>query len=117
MRISDWSSDVCSSDLEPPRVPANADVTVSMGASGLSMLSIDTSSGRQTIFQSLMEFKDALDNPPLTPADQPAFQARMDKALAALSAGELGRASCGEQVCKYVSLAGVAVSFTKQKTT
>src|SRR3546814_10260726 len=89
MRISDWSSDVCSSDLvlalantrvssgnyifsgaqvgapafardasgailwrgsgEPPRVPVNADVTVSMGASGLSMLSIDTSSGRQTI--------------------------------------------------------------------
>src|SRR3546814_20208081 len=58
-----------------------------MGASGLSMLSIDTSSGRQTIFQSLMEFKDALDNPPLTPADQPAFQASMDKALADLSAG------------------------------
>src|SRR3546814_7117231 len=98
MRISDWSSDVCSSDLvlalantrdssgnyifsgaqvgapafardasgailwrgsgEPPRVPVNADVTVSMGASGLSMLSIDTSSGRQTIFQSLMAFKD-----------------------------------------------------------
>src|SRR3546814_13606560 len=58
-----------------------------MRASGLSMLSIDTSSGRQTIFQSLMEFKDALDNPPLTPADQPAFQASMDKALADLSAG------------------------------
>lgn len=72
---------------EPPRVPVNADVTVSTGASGLSMLSIDTSSGRQTIFQSLMEFKDALDNPPLTPADQPAFQASMDKALADLSAG------------------------------
>src|SRR3546814_10107293 len=42
---------------------------------------------RSTIFQSLMEFKDALDNPPLTPADQPAFQASMDKALADLSAG------------------------------
>src|SRR3546814_10879701 len=51
------------------------------------MLSIDTSSGRQTIFQSLMEFKDALDNPPLTRADQPAFQASMDKAFADLSAG------------------------------
>src|SRR3546814_2379241 len=51
------------------------------------MRAIDTSSGLQTIFQSLMEFKDALDNPPLTPADQPAFQASMDKALADLSAG------------------------------
>src|SRR3546814_5482346 len=41
---------------EPPRVPVNADVTVSMGASGLSMLSIDTSDRKSTRLklQSLM---------------------------------------------------------------
>ena len=71
----------------PPSVAVNADVTVSSGANGLSMLSIDSAGGRQTILQALVQFKTALDNPPLTPADQPAFQQAMDRALSDTSAG------------------------------
>jgi flagellar hook-associated protein 3 FlgL len=72
---------------EPPRIPVNADVTVSAGANGLSMLSISTSSGTQTILQSLIDVKAALDNPPTTPAEEAAFQAAMDKGLEDIESG------------------------------
>src|SRR3546814_8201958 len=55
---------------EPPKVAVSADVTVSTGADGLSMLSIESADGRQSIFQSLTEFKALLDNPPQTQAEQ-----------------------------------------------
>lgn len=69
---------------QPPSAPVNADVTVPTGASGLDMLSIDGASGRQTILQSLVQFKAALDDPALTPA---AFQQAMGDGLADISAG------------------------------
>src|SRR3546814_503511 len=72
---------------EPPKVAVSADVTVSTGADGLSMLSIESADGRQSIFQSLTEFKALLDNPPQTQAEQAVFQQGMDKALDDMTAG------------------------------
>lgn len=71
----------------PPEVPINSDVTVSTGTNGLDMLSIQSAAGRQTIFQSLTQFKALLDNPPVTAADQLAFDQGMAQALADVDAG------------------------------
>ena len=69
---------------EPPKVPISADVTVSTGANGLSMLSIDTSGGRQTILAALTEFKALLDDPAV---DAATFASGMEKALRDTTAG------------------------------
>lgn len=69
---------------EPPKVPISADVTISTGANGLSMLSIDTSGGRQTILAALTEFKALLDDPAV---DAATFASGMEKALRDTTAG------------------------------
>lgn len=69
---------------DAPKVPISADVAVSTGANGLSMLSIDTSGGRQTILASLTEFKALLDDPSV---DAATFTAGMEKALSDTTAG------------------------------
>jgi flagellar hook-associated protein 3 FlgL len=69
---------------EAPKVPISTDVAVSTGANGLSMLSIETSGGRQTILASLNEFKALLDTPG---ADAATFTAGMEKALRDTTAG------------------------------
>lgn len=69
---------------EPPKVPISADVTVSTGANGLSMLSIDTSGGRQTILAALTEFKALLDD---SAVDAATFASGMEKALRDTTAG------------------------------
>ncbi|MBL8647876.1 MAG: flagellar hook-associated protein FlgL [Sphingosinicella sp.] len=69
---------------DAPKVPISADVAVSTGANGLSMLSIETSGGRQTILASLTEFKALLDDPSV---DAAAFTAGMEKALSDTTAG------------------------------
>src|SRR3546814_21034401 len=86
MRISDWSSDVCSSDLDsfagiaPSCVPAF--VAAQMGGA----ITAHIVSG--LVF-------------PAAPQN------------AALA--EIGRASCRERVCQYVSISVVAVSFTQKR--
>lgn len=70
----------------PPSVPISADVTVSTGANGLDMLSIDGVNGRQTVFKALTDFKALLDNPPANATEQAAFDAGMADALAGIGA-------------------------------
>src|SRR3546814_18935312 len=97
-RISDWSSDVCSSDLEP-------------GLGGERFIA----SGR---FMKLIEvgqvLRDAL----------PAGHARKVPTkvmpgwmvnLLSLFNPEIGRASCRERVCPYVSMSVVAGPSTKKQ--
>src|SRR3546814_20045180 len=82
MRISDWSSDVCSSDL--PEAVAGA------GAPARSRyLRVDGGG------------EEALGADPVAGAD----------------AREIGRASCRERVCQYVSISVVAVSLKKKTHT
>src|SRR3546814_15096467 len=104
MRISDWSSDVCSSGSMPPlMLPAPA-------------------SGRRGRFGELQEVVqqrvallrgDAL-RMELHAVDRqgPVLQAH-DHAVVG---GQIGRASCRERVCQYVSISVVAVSLKKKKT-
>src|SRR3546814_12119218 len=84
MRISDWSSDVCSSDL----LCSNADAM-------------------------LLWREQARGKPPSL---RPRCQRRYVRACAPRQTSfcrgeEIGRASCRERVCQYVSISGVAVSL------
>src|SRR3546814_12328022 len=86
MRISDWSSDVCSSDLTRPFA-----VSEKMWYSGSAVM-ITSSPG--------------LALPPI--------QAPACSMFAIMLPWEIGRASCRERVCQYVSISVVAVSLKKK---
>src|SRR3546814_16807985 len=82
MRISDWSSDVCSSDL-------------------LGRFSLAGTLG-MSIFVTSFSYRQGLPRE----ADL-VFDVRF----------QIGRASCRESVCQYVSISVVAVSLKKKKKT
>src|SRR3546814_3931927 len=86
MRISDWSSDVCSSDLASPRPAISARPTATS--------SIPTSAGSSQGWAGVGEtwFQNRTD------AD--AFLASSH--VHAAEASQIGRASCRERVCQYV---------------
>src|SRR3546814_15219386 len=107
MRISDWSSDVCSSDLVAPRRERQQDVAVGRGDGG------DEVAGRadeallaaegvveQQRGLLLPRFRIAIDG------DALAFGLAQRRAPLAVQSGgqrlEIGRASCRERVCTYV---------------
>src|SRR3546814_16984248 len=89
MRISDWSSDVCSSDLFVTfaRTP---ELRLSTPATDLVAYSAET----------------------ITVSGETAPNARVT--LAGLRHNQIGRASCRERVCEYVSISVVAVSVKRQ---
>src|SRR3546814_14453641 len=89
MRISDWSSDVCSSDLLSPELAGIVD---------------------EISFKSGEDIKAGAVLVKLRAADDVAR-------LAALraSAEKIGSASCRERVCAYVYISVVAVSFKNTK--
>src|SRR3546814_17587036 len=87
MRISDWSSDVCSSDL-------------------MSEPSAYTPFLRRFTNERSREIQEAERLYAWVKAHQGAF--------AETKVTEIGRASCRERTCKYVSISVFAVSLTKQ---
>src|SRR3546814_11599195 len=98
MRISDWSSDVCSSDLQ---------AQFGLVAAGVQAADVG----------GLLQQRAAL--------DRLGLDDRADLALADQSGGagtgggvgeQIGRATCSARVCPYVSISVVAVSFYKKKT-
>src|SRR3546814_11881950 len=98
MRISDWSSDVCSSDLPAPTSETPMQPTCS-----------PLMAGRKNVSRSSSEPNRAI-GAAMHMAGAQAF--RLADATA-----EIGRASCRERVCQYVSISVVGVSLKKQKHT
>src|SRR3546814_11790470 len=109
MRISDWSSDVCSSDLLGEELGAlvgadhvgQADRRVLVGRRAVARLAED--GNRRGVDHPL----DAL------------AQCRCHQAAGSLDVGadqEIGRASCRERVCQYVWLSVVAGELKKKTT-
>src|SRR3546814_12270670 len=81
MRISDWSSDVCSSDLGQQQ-------------------------RRQQERNAPAPVVELVAQQPLAAQDHEQRQEQAE---------EIGRASCRERVCQYVSISVVAVSLKKKK--
>src|SRR3546814_17862847 len=98
MRISDWSSDVCSSDLQGGVQRQNylapdesdRDLTTWRGSV---RVSAQLAAGRDVFLLGFVNRRD--------------HRLSVDR--------KIGRASCRERVCQYVSISVVAVSLKKQK--
>src|SRR3546814_20975280 len=99
MRISDWSSDVCSSDLEGGGERSHG-ASADDRARRAGLCRGDRH--RRTKRQRQKLFRDAQDLPRYRSQD------RQDGA-------EIGRASCRERGCQYVYISVVAVSFTNKE--
>src|SRR3546814_19861604 len=107
MRISDWSSDVCSSDLKTRKAhPPTSDGVVAKLASRSSK-----------IFGSakVMHWKIMLPSAvvPKTIVEMRNSVAR-STGMVPTAALQIVRASCQESVCKEVLISGVAVSIKKK---
>src|SRR3546814_1532711 len=101
LRISYWSSDVCSSDLDAIiRIKSDVDDSLALrrscreGVCGSDAMNINGKNGLACT-TNLLELKEPIVLKPLP--------------------GQIGRASCRERVCQYVEISGVAVSLIKKK--
>src|SRR3546814_15158656 len=104
MRISDWSSDVCSSDLE--RLPARDQRTGEDDGYG---------------YSATARSPDSSTEPPPAQAATPGLCATSTRPWerrkiaqeancnARMESAQIGRASCRARVCQYVSISVVAV--------
>src|SRR3546814_2997358 len=99
MRISDWSSDLCSSDRLGLPVPSAQEAAWVIGMSvqgALYRLLPDLSPEQtQTFVQRYREHYLHAD------AEPPLFEGMADFLAQLHSGGEIGRASCGERGCQY----------------
>src|SRR3546814_20458610 len=96
MRISDWSSDVCSSDLVAPDDGAVAEDRLLLRRIGVpNRLGDQHHEGRIGMARDAEIVLHLVE-------------------LRGVDGHEIGRASCRERVCQYVSISVVAVSFKKK---
>src|SRR3546814_11102664 len=131
MRISDWSSDVCSSDLPPSRPLSRLDVRPALpfrrGAAvrpgprrggGGARLPLHLGAGVRGAGAG-GDPVPPLQPPPAAGARAGAGAGRGDAvhslgASPRRAARQIGSASCRERVCQYVYISLVAVPFTKK---
>src|SRR3546814_14155634 len=124
MRISDWSSDVCSSDL----AGAAADPATALGTQALTLGMMDEGTKALNASQ-LAEAQERLGADISTGADADRTyvgiytpSANLAPSLDLLAAvvknpafaPAIGRATCRERVCQYVSISVVAVPLKKK---
>src|SRR3546814_3571877 len=97
MRISDWSSDVCSSDLTAEDVLEILSVEMSNGT----LAGVIVQFGGQTPLKLAQALEDA--GVPILGTSPDAIDLAEDRErFAALIDKQIGRASCRERVCQYV---------------
>src|SRR3546814_18119501 len=89
MRISDWSSDVCSSDLPKDSIDPFVPIIFCTAFTDMELIERARDTGVTEIMTK-----------PIT--------------VKAIEDREFGRASCRESVCQYVSISVVAVSLKKK---
>src|SRR3546814_16977857 len=103
MRISDWSSDVCSSDLS-----LFADITLPAA----SRSDLDSSARTQLDQPIPIALQNSIVEVCHLPISKSDYKRKSN--IPAPTSVEIGRASCRERVCPYVSISEVAVSFNKK---
>src|SRR3546814_14943092 len=113
MRISDWSSDVCSSDL------ADSPLAGCL-RQGRVLASSEQGRGaatpRSTIAAPLIVAGEPLGALAAVADRNDAFGAPEEELLRSVAATEIGSGSCRERVCQSVEISVVAVSVTKNRT-
>src|SRR3546814_12127229 len=103
MRISDWSSDVCPSDLRPPdRGDCRDRSSRAVDHPGCWRSPAPVGAPAQRLRRPPLRFgPDGCASPPVPGANGP-------------PPPEIGRAACRERVWQYVEILGAAVSLKKQ---
>src|SRR3546814_9467838 len=103
MRISDWSSDVCSSDLDGTVTAANSS-SISDGASAMVLMRESTAKklGATPLARIVAHTQHSQEPGWFTTAPVGAIQKLFAKTGWAAEQVEIGRASCRERVCQYV---------------
>src|SRR3546814_21020701 len=100
-RISDWSSDVCSSDLGMGGHSGGGDAAATVIHRLAALSSSGQSIGIPCITKALHEANAAI------------FEGGRTAGRVSGSTVEIGRASCRERVCQYVSISVCDCSFKK----
>src|SRR3546814_11625785 len=100
MRISDWSSDVCSSDLPDTRDTRTMCYTLSTVLLQIFAQSEIAPDPRAAAWVKLNGQLEQLLNSEVYPAEDDVHVGEI--AMRALAKAEIGRASCRERVCQYV---------------
>src|SRR3546814_12332393 len=103
MRISDWSSDVCSSDLDVAQQPARQHPASERAVARLAQQRIVERLGFMPVRRC-----------PVVPVGMDLGEYRLQAHRAARV--KIGRASCRERVCQYVSISVVAASLYQKHT-
>src|SRR3546814_10969963 len=107
MRISDWSSDVCSSDLGPQsrsrpreRTPMQSQSKILEDMAKVASSALGVAAGMRSEVEARFreQLERLLTQMDLVPREE--FDAMQAVAVAARE--EIGRASCRERVCQYV---------------
>src|SRR3546814_20313092 len=100
MRISDWSSDVCSSDLDFIGLTLLFAAYGMQPMAALALTAVLYHVASHALFKSL-----------LFVGTGSVLHATAERSLGK----QIGRASCRERVCQYVEISVVAVSLKKKK--
>src|SRR3546814_19075815 len=106
MRISDWSSDVCSSDLRK-----------AMAARGLTVADVEAALRRENVELPAGRLESATRDFTLRIERGYANAAQFRRMALIKGADEIGRAPRRERVCKYVEVSVGAVALKKHTTT
>src|SRR3546814_13690250 len=104
MRISDWSSDVCSSDLADPPGHVLRNIGGVPGE-GIGAVGDDAAVRQVRKADAERHRRPTVDRGEQHQCDTPGDQQ------------QIGRASCRERVCKYVYISVVAVALNKHELT
>src|SRR3546814_11755860 len=106
MRISDWSSDVCSSDLRYARAASDEPIRPARIGSGTRELASAVTDTARHKLTSIAACRISMRSAP------PHHNQEMVAHVA--QQRQIGRASCRARVCQYVSISVVAVSLQKK---
>src|SRR3546814_17249322 len=108
MRISDWSSDVCSSDLEAVGGPVHRDCPRGLALQSRVHARCQQLLGGLVLLPGFGRPHDGIG----AQGDRVALP--RDRAAVIHPPPEIGRASCRERVCQYVYISVVAVYLNKK---